>query len=865
MKKYLISLGSLLFALNTMPVSALTISGTVSDDKDVLIGANIRAIDSSGQMVAGTATDLDGHFNIDIPDGAKLQISHIGYKTQTIEKPEQNLNITLKDSTRDMKEVEKVECSRTTISKLNALQAEWDPEKRTCIATVCPGPVPYEYGIQQDGSCKKIKCTAEEIDVLKGIGNALTTKVEGNGCVIDDCIGEPGEYEKQQQGHICQKVNCSKAEEADLKNKYHAAKVSVKDGKCVIEDCELKYELKGNKCVEIRCDETQGYEFNANTKQCEKTECSISEKEAILNANGIGPKWDGKQCIPTGCDDGWNLKTNKCIHDKCTKPEEDWDKNQQKCVQVRCSNEQISAANATSKSKWINGHCEFVCDEKGGFTLNGDKCVQTSCTEKDAKQMQKNNVSKYELQDGKCIALECVSNEYELSQEQNACINKKCQTPEEDVVDGECKKVKCTTQEEEAIHAKESTWDGEKCVATKCDDKVYNLDNGVCKIKDERSDNEKKNALEEKRKAYEEAKKKEQSFENRMLTAATVAATGIGAMELMQGMAEQSADKDAAADMVAYIETMRCTYGEDKQVKAGPEEIELPGANDETLMKLRSEYLALAADLKERKEALGMKPGIESEEILDRASSGLYGQENIGITGGAYASLYRAQMLQSEADQKKLDDQASVSKKRVTGGAIAFGAGVVVGIAGNSLLNGKLGELLKKKKDTKNLNAAVDTQTQAFKDLQKCLKDAGVKGTDDLKFEKFYPSVLSVKNLNCKTDLRDVKKDKAQDLFEDTDDVDAIYDKLISSFGPAVTSKMLGVTLSTPNQTDEEKQKAKDAITNGFNNVNNSIAEAAKKDADNTNNTESKNVLESLVSNVDAGSLISGFIGNNGN
>ena len=125
-------------------------------------------------------------------------------------------------------------------------------------------------------------------------------------------------------------------------------------------------------------------------------------------------------------------------------------------------------------------------------------------------------------------------------------------------------------------------------------------------------------------KNYQDLKENEQSLANRTLTAVTTAATGIGGMELAMGLAQQNADKDAAADMDAYISTFRCTYGDGKSVKGGMEEIELPGGNNAELMKLRSEYVALAADLKQRKEALGLKPGIESEEILDKTQIGLY-------------------------------------------------------------------------------------------------------------------------------------------------------------------------------------------------------------------------------------------------
>ena len=76
---------------------------------------------------------------------------------------------------------------------------------------------------------------------------------------------------------------------------------------------------------------------------------------------------------------------------------------------------------------------------------------------------------------------------------------------------------------------------------------------------------------------YDEAKAIEQSKANRMLTALSVAAAGIGGMELAMGLAEQKADKEAEQDMAAYIATMRSSYADGQQVKAGPDEIELPG------------------------------------------------------------------------------------------------------------------------------------------------------------------------------------------------------------------------------------------------------------------------------------------------
>ena len=220
--------------------------------------------------------------------------------------------------------------------------------------------------------------------------------------------------------------------------------------------------------------------------------------------------------------------------------------------------------------------------------------------------------------------------------------------------------------------------------------------NEVRELESQLSDNT--SALEDNARAM---KDKEQSIENRALGAIGAGTVGIGGMMAASALSEQKADDEAAEDMAAYLATFRCTYAGGKSVKGGTEPIELPGGNDKTLMQLRNEYVTLAASLKERKESLGMKPGIESEEILDKAEMGLYDDENVGITKGHYASLYRAQTGNAE-DQAKIDAEKSKSEKRVKGGAIAAGIGVVGGIAGNALINGgsgKGGGLMDKVKD----------------------------------------------------------------------------------------------------------------------------------------------------------------------
>ncbi len=360
-------------------------------------------------------------------------------------------------------------------------------------------------------------------------------------------------------------------------------------------------------------------------------------------------------------------------------------------------------------------------------------------------------------------------------EEKNECV---CNDENKEYKDGKCVKKKTKTEEKPGKKPEEKP-------ETKPESKSEPQPKPKPK---ERTDEEKAAALAEKKSAWDDAKETEQSLANRTLTAATTAATGIGAMQLAQGLTEQKADAAADRDMTAYMATMRCSYADGKSVKAGVEEIELPGGNDAKIMKYRNEYFALADSLKERKESLGMKPGIESEVILDKADMGLYDDENVGITGGNYASLYRAK-TGSESDQALITSDQEASANRVKYGAIALGAGAAVGIVGNSLINGKLGEWIKGAKDDKDSKKNEDA---ALKELKQCLKDAGTKNYDKLNFSKFTPSVLNLDGIDCKKDLTHLKGKDATTLFADSEDGDVITKKLVESFGEKNAAAMLG-------------------------------------------------------------------------
>lgn len=206
---------------------------------------------------------------------------------------------------------------------------------------------------------------------------------------------------------------------------------------------------------------------------------------------------------------------------------------------------------------------------------------------------------------------------------------------------------------------------------------------------------------------------------NNILGGASMAAMGIGAMQVAQGISEKKADKEAEADMRRYLSTFKCDYANGKKtVKYGLDDVTLDiGAN---LVKQVTEYKTIVARLKKTKKALNLSPGIEEETIIDPADTGLYTYEAVEKVDGHYTSLSKAILDEESEDAKEWEDQKSKSKKRVIGGAIAAGVGTAgslvnsqiidKGVIGNSRIKslfdkagGKEGvlELIKSKGDDK--------------------------------------------------------------------------------------------------------------------------------------------------------------------
>ena len=237
---------------------------------------------------------------------------------------------------------------------------------------------------------------------------------------------------------------------------------------------------------------------------------------------------------------------------------------------------------------------------------------------------------------------------------------------------------------------------------------------------------------------YDDAKATEQSAENKLLGASAIMATGTGAMNLASGMAEQQADQEAEDEMRAYLSTFYCSYGS-KRVPGGTKNAEIAGGNE--LIDLYAQYVNLANDLKARKTALDIAPGIESEAILDNATAGLHDDESIGKRGGMFTSLARALQDPNGEDAKKWKAQQEESAKNVKEGAIALGVGAV-GSAVIDLAMNHIGDKDKDEEDEEE-KELTDTEKQDLCNKGKLGEWDATKKECTCKVEKQYNKDLA--------------------------------------------------------------------------------------------------------------------------
>lgn len=193
------------------------------------------------------------------------------------------------------------------------------------------------------------------------------------------------------------------------------------------------------------------------------------------------------------------------------------------------------------------------------------------------------------------------------------------------------------------------------------------------------------NRIAEPRKNLQKTKDVETSDANKLISASGMGVTGAGAMMAASALAEQNADADAELDMTAYLATFTCDYGIGRNIRGGETNVELPGGNN--LISLRQNYISLATDLRERKTVLNMAPGIESEEIYDSATGGLYDNASVGKTSGAFTSLARALTDETSADAIAWVSQKEETAEKLKSGLVTAGIGAAGSLTANLIWN----------------------------------------------------------------------------------------------------------------------------------------------------------------------------------
>lgn len=89
--------------INKAGATLVTVSGNITDESDGMPfpGVSVSVIGTS----SGTATDMDGKFSLKIPLGTYIQVSCIGFKTQSIQVLSESINVKLEAEAQQVEEV----------------------------------------------------------------------------------------------------------------------------------------------------------------------------------------------------------------------------------------------------------------------------------------------------------------------------------------------------------------------------------------------------------------------------------------------------------------------------------------------------------------------------------------------------------------------------------------------------------------------------------------------------------------------------------------------------------------------------------------------------------------------------------------
>lgn len=395
--------------------------------------------------------------------------------------------------------------------------------------------------------------------------------------------------------------------------------------------------------------------FDQTTKKCFPAECK-SKRYTLKNPRQVQYKGSDNTVASTP-DDDCDGCTTITIGDACVDQ-----------VGTDCTSTDPNAA--VAKYEWDGQNLNCVITEcKKHFMLDGDKCVASDgpCDRDQIAAITHAKSGK--LKNGKCHVAECEPG-YEVSD--NACVE----------ISGRCKSL--PRKAKSGTRAWDNKTSTEICIVTECES-GYSISDDKLSCQSKLSETDSRARVNELRENAKKMHDKETSTANKLIGAAGIGATGIGTSQALSALSEQRADKNAENDMRAYLATIKCDYGTGKTVNGGETGIELPGGNE--LTQYATQYKTLAADLKVRKTALGMSPGIESETIIDAAETGLYDNAATGKTNGAFTSLSRALSDETSADAQAWAQQKADTASKLKTGAIVAGVGAVGSAIANLAVN----------------------------------------------------------------------------------------------------------------------------------------------------------------------------------
>ena len=643
-KKIFTTIFAVLFTLPAL--AAKTITGHVidADTRQPLESVIIAPI---GGSTISELTDNSGNFNFTIQDSeTSILISLLGYESQTLPATENMGTIELTNKAIILADLTTLgtgtQCKPDTDKHI--AKAVKNLATNKCVPTTC---ISARYKLTNP---QKVKCF-NDITVCPDTSNKECRDwlERFNNQFSDITIGDSCE---DQVGKECTEYTDTNAKKAEY----------------VWDDNDNNLNCKITKC-------NKNYVPSDDGTKCELSEGPCPPEQLKQIANAISGELRKKICYVTECERGYkvNKEENECDQLNCTgryKLNADGDDCEDQ-VGKECTSSDPNAKK--SKYDFINN--ELVCvihDCQKGYLPNdnGSACEKSEGPCPKDKLAQIDHATAGELKKGICHATECEGG-YEPSD--GKCV----------AISGDCDPM---PEHATAAHREwDATTNTEICIIDRCGDEYRPSNDRRSCIRPTLTEEESQKKIEELQKNADEMKKTEQSTANKLLGGASIAATGIGGMQLASAIAENRADDAAERDMAAYLATFRCDYGQGRNIMGGETDVQLPGGNN--LIELKQQFMELATDLKTRKDALELPAGIESEVILDSAAMGLYDDESLGITDGTYTSLSRALSDPDGADAAEWAQQRSDTKSQLTTGAVMAGVGIVGGVVGNLLIN----------------------------------------------------------------------------------------------------------------------------------------------------------------------------------